>query len=98
MLQALFSVDLPPGGKLPAGHRPVCNQTTIATLKDEVIIMNSLQKPKKITFIGRWGGGRHTQRICTHTNDTVTPGHEQKLAGTQQTTQQRFVGLHSCHN
>lgn len=53
MLQALFSVDLPPGGKLPAGHRPVCNQTTIATLKDEVIIMNSLQKPKKITFIGR---------------------------------------------
>lgn len=57
--QALFTVDLPPGGKLPAGHRPVCTQTFIAGMKDEVIIMSSLMKPKKITFIGRcvWLGG-----------------------------------------
>jgi hypothetical protein len=26
---------------------------TIAGMEDEVILMNSLQKPKKITFLGR---------------------------------------------
>jgi hypothetical protein len=52
-LQPLFTVDLPPGGKLPKGHTPVCSQTCIAGLQDEVLIMSSLQKPKKITFIGR---------------------------------------------
>lgn len=52
-MQTLFTVDLPPGGKLPKGHTPVCNQTYIAGLQDEVLIMASLMKPKKITFIGR---------------------------------------------
>jgi hypothetical protein len=51
--QALFTVDLPPGGKLPPGHRPVCSQATIQGMRDEVIVMSSLMKPKKITFIGR---------------------------------------------
>eukprot|EP00775_Hariotina_reticulata_P013107 gene13107-13235_t len=54
-VQALFTVDLPPSGKLPPGHRPVTNQATIAGMKDEVLIMNSLMKPKKITFIGSDG-------------------------------------------
>lgn len=52
-LQALFNVSLPPGGKLPAGYKAVQSQTTIAGLKDEVVIMHSLMKPKKITFLGR---------------------------------------------
>eukprot|EP00883_Tetradesmus_obliquus_P008640 jgi/Sobl393_1/19368/SZX76090.1 len=54
-VQALFTVDLPPGGKLPPGHRPVCSQATIQGLRDEVIVMSSLMKPKKITFIGSDG-------------------------------------------
>jgi hypothetical protein len=51
--QVLFTVDLPPGGKLPPGHRPVVSQTYIAGMRDEVLIMSSLMKPKKITFVGR---------------------------------------------
>ncbi|WIA34494.1 hypothetical protein OEZ86_012821 [Tetradesmus obliquus] len=54
-VQALFTVDLPPGGKLPPGHRPVCSQATIQGMRDEVIVMSSLMKPKKITFIGSDG-------------------------------------------
>eukprot|EP00878_Enallax_costatus_P022474 GHUV01023843.1.p1 GENE.GHUV01023843.1~~GHUV01023843.1.p1 ORF type:complete len:1333 (+),score=447.74 GHUV01023843.1:514-3999(+) len=54
-VQALFTVDLPPGGKLPQGHRPVSTQATIAGIKDEVVVMQSLMKPKKITFIGSDG-------------------------------------------
>jgi hypothetical protein len=46
-------VDLPPGGKLPPGHRPVSAQTFIAGMKDEVVILTSLMKPKKIVFVGR---------------------------------------------
>lgn len=52
IVQTLFTVDLPPG-KLPPGHRPVSSQTFIHGLRDEVLIMNSLMKPKKITFVGR---------------------------------------------
>jgi hypothetical protein len=46
-------VDLPPGGKLPTGFKAVQSQTLIAGLKDEVPIMQSLMKPKKLTFVGR---------------------------------------------
>jgi hypothetical protein len=69
-VQTLFTVDLPPGGKLPKGHTPVCNQTCIAGLQDEVLIMASLMKPKKITFIGRYGQPPG-QLLCTCENENA---------------------------
>lgn len=72
-VQALFTVDLPPGGKLPPGHRPVSMQATIAGMKDEVVIMQSLMKPKKITFVGRY-----VSRACTKCWD-----HQQSLHARQ---------------
>jgi hypothetical protein len=58
-------VDLPPG-KLPPGHRAVAQQPTIAGLKDDVPIMSSLMRPKKLTFIGRCGApaGRLLRRAA----------------------------------
>ncbi|KIZ00100.1 hypothetical protein MNEG_7860 [Monoraphidium neglectum] len=61
-VQALFSMPLPPsGGKAGGGGAPppallVPSSPTIAGLQDEVLLMTSLQRPKKITFVGSDGG------------------------------------------
>lgn len=48
---------LPPAGGAAAGWAPFAELVTIAGFKDEVEIMNSLQKPKRVTFIGSDGRG-----------------------------------------
>lgn len=43
-------------GRAGGGERssqPVSAQTFIAGMKDEVVILTSLMKPKKIVFVGR---------------------------------------------
>jgi len=63
--QALFSLPLPPSGGKLCGHSTtggghaaasslvVPSTPTIAGLQDEMLLMSSLQRPKKITFLGR---------------------------------------------
>ncbi len=68
-VQGLFAVQLPPsggssgrggrsggGGSVSHHYRPLVAQPTIRSLKDTVDVMQSLQKPKKITFIARCAG------------------------------------------
>lgn len=53
--QALFTVRLPPGGRFEPAHQAIQPQATIAGLKDELLVMSSLQRPKKLVFIGSDG-------------------------------------------
>ncbi|BDA43155.1 Serine/threonine-protein kinase ATR at C-terminar half [Coccomyxa sp. Obi] len=50
-----LTLTLPTSGLTEKSHNPFGQVITIAGIKDEVVIMSSLQRPKKITLIGSDG-------------------------------------------
>ncbi|KAK9914842.1 hypothetical protein WJX75_001188 [Coccomyxa subellipsoidea] len=50
-----LTLTLPASGLTEKAHNPFGQVITIAGIKDEVVIMSSLQRPKKITLIGSDG-------------------------------------------
>jgi len=56
-IQAALSATLPPSGRTDAAHQPFGPQAqvTICGLEDEVEVMASLQRPKKLSFLGSDG-------------------------------------------
>ncbi|KAK9858036.1 hypothetical protein WJX84_006124 [Apatococcus fuscideae] len=54
-ISSMLTLSLPASGRTEKSHKPFSDSITIAGIKDEVGIMASLQKPKKITLIGSNG-------------------------------------------
>ncbi|KAJ3342792.1 serine/threonine-protein kinase M1 [Gonapodya sp. JEL0774] len=67
-LQALLTVALPSNGQAAASHKPFPEeQPTIMRFHDEVEIMSSLQRPRKITITG--SDGRDYIFLCKPKDD-----------------------------
>ena len=54
-VRSAFVVNMPYDGRVSRGFKPLGDLVTIYQLKDEIAVMASLQSPKKIVFIGRYG-------------------------------------------
>lgn len=61
--RAALTVALPPGGQAPKDWRYFDGEVTISAMEEQVELLNSLQRPKKVG--GGWmQGGKGVQRMA----------------------------------